>query len=148
MHATVRAGTRTDIDALVALDRVAHHGNTRAGHITRWCEQDAVLVAEANGEPAGYCVIEYTFFDHGFLTMLMVSESFRGRGIGATLLRAARAACVTPKLFTSTNLSNHAMQRLLHRAGWLSVGMLHDLDSGDPEVFYLHREPEQPLRNR
>jgi GNAT superfamily N-acetyltransferase len=69
--------------------------------------------------------------------MLMVAESARGHGVGERLLRAAAASCRTAKLFTSTNLSNHPMQLLLQRVGWRPVGMVHGLDDGDPEVFYL-----------
>jgi len=43
----------------------------------------------------------------------------------------------TAKLFTSTNLSNQPMQRLLARLGWRSVGIVYGLDEGDPELFYL-----------
>jgi hypothetical protein len=28
------------------------------------------------------------------------------------------------------------MDELLRREGWRAAGMLHDLDEGDPEVFY------------
>ncbi|MFB6715807.1 MULTISPECIES: hypothetical protein [unclassified Streptomyces] len=40
-------------------------------------------------------------------------------------------------MFTSTNVSNQPMQQLLQRAGWRPVGLLHGLDEGDPELFYL-----------
>ncbi|MFJ3091007.1 GNAT family N-acetyltransferase [Streptomyces sp. NPDC086838] len=78
-----------------------------------------------------------TFFEQGFVSMLMVAPSARGRGVGHRLLDAVAASCTTPKLFTSTNVSNQPMQRLLQRAGWSPVGLLHGLDEGDPELFYL-----------
>ncbi|MEV4400305.1 GNAT family N-acetyltransferase [Nonomuraea sp. NPDC049607] len=77
----------------------------------------------------GYCVVEYTFFEQGFVTMLMVAESARGYGIGASLLKAAAVSCRTAKLFTSTNVSNHPVQRLLRRAGWRAVRMVHGLEA-------------------
>lgn len=134
----VRVGTAVDADALVALDPVARSdGGERRSSIERWCREGSVLVADTPAGPVGYCVVEYTFFEQGFVAMLMVAESIRGHGIGERLLRAAAASCLTTKLFTSTNLSNQPMQRLLQRLGWRSVGMLHGLDDGDPEVFYL-----------
>ncbi|MFF9402504.1 GNAT family N-acetyltransferase [Streptomyces sp. NPDC014744] len=69
--------------------------------------------------------------------MLMVAPSARGRGVGRRLLDAVAASCETQKLFTSTNVSNLPMQQLLQRAGWRPVGLLHGLDEGDPELFYL-----------
>jgi GNAT superfamily N-acetyltransferase len=140
MNVTVRPSTRTDVEALVALDTVARHDRARAEIITRWCRAGAALVAEIMDTPVGYCVLEYTFFEQGFVSMLFVAEPARRKGIGTALLTAACAACTTQKLFTSTNLSNHAMHRMLEQAGWLPVGMLHGLDEGDPEVFYLHAQ--------
>ncbi|WP_406163621.1 MULTISPECIES: GNAT family N-acetyltransferase [unclassified Streptomyces] len=69
----------------------------------------------------------------------MVASSARSRGVGHRLLDAVAASCTTPKLFTSTNVSNQPMQRLLQRVGWSPVGLLHGLDEGDPELFYLCR---------
>ncbi|WP_312024788.1 GNAT family N-acetyltransferase [Nonomuraea sp. WAC 01424] len=110
------------------------------GHVQVRRER-SVLVASTPAGLVGYCVVEYTFFEQGFVTMLMVAEPARGHGVGERLLRAAAASCQTAKLFTSTNLSNHPMQRLLQRVGWRSVGMVHGLDEGDPEVFYLRTLP-------
>lgn len=96
----------------------------------------------------GYSVLEYTFFEQGFITMLMVSPNARRRGIGAHLLQAAEATCSTPKLLPSTNVSNHPMQSLLQRLGWHPVGLVHGLDEGDPELFYLFPPAQlQPLRS-
>ncbi|MFI9598195.1 GNAT family N-acetyltransferase [Nonomuraea sp. NPDC052265] len=135
---SVRAGRAGDAEALVILDSVARSdGGGRRGSIERWCRDGSVLVADTPAGLVGYCVVEYTFFEQGFVTMLMVAESARGHGVGERLLRAAAASCRTAKLFTSTNLSNHPMQRLLQRVGWPPVGMVHGLDDSDPEVFYL-----------
>ncbi|MEU3657158.1 GNAT family N-acetyltransferase [Streptomyces sp. NPDC032161] len=94
-------------------------------------------MAEDSSGPLGYGVLEYTFFEQGFVTMLMVAPGTRRRGVGAHLLNAVEASCTSPKLFTSTNVSNQPMQRLLQRAGWCPVGLLHGLDDGDPELFFL-----------
>ncbi|MGW2157609.1 GNAT family N-acetyltransferase [Nonomuraea sp. NPDC001699] len=139
---SVRAGGAVDAEALVVLDSVARSdGGERRGSIERWCRDGSVLVAGTPAGLVGYCVVEYTFFEQGFVTMLMVAEAARGHGVGERLLRAAAASCRTAKLFTSTNLSNHPMQRLLQRVGWRPVGMVHGLDEGDPEVFYLRTLP-------
>ncbi|MFJ7630855.1 hypothetical protein ACIQZN_30680 [Streptomyces sp. NPDC097595] len=57
-------------------------------------------------------------------------------------VRASRRGAGTPKLFTSTNVSNQPMQRLLQRAGWTPAGLLHGLDEDDPELFYLQKGRE------
>ncbi|MEU3703935.1 GNAT family N-acetyltransferase [Streptomyces anulatus] len=136
----VRRASESEADTLIGIDAIAAEGNgERQASIRRWCRQGLAVVAEDASGPLGYCVVEYTFFEQGFVTMLMVAPSARGRGGGQRLLNAAAASCTTPKLFTSTNVSNQPMQRLLQRNGWSPVGLLHGLDEGDPELFYLCR---------
>ncbi|MFB7477614.1 GNAT family N-acetyltransferase [Streptomyces anulatus] len=136
----VRRASESEADTLIGIDAMAVEGNgERQASIRRWCRQGLAVVAEDASGPLGYCVVEYTFFEQGFVTMLMVAPSARGRGVGHRLLTAAAASCTTPKLFTSTNVSNQPMQRLLQRNGWSPVGLLHGLDEGDPELFYLCR---------
>jgi ribosomal protein S18 acetylase RimI-like enzyme len=91
-------------------------------------------------EVAGYCATERAFFDHWFVMMLIVAEGARGQGIGSKLLLDAQRRCETAKLFTSTNLSNHPMQRLLAGLSWRSVGIIYGLDEGDPELVFLAPE--------
>jgi ribosomal protein S18 acetylase RimI-like enzyme len=134
---TVRRAETSDWSSLTEIDEIAATGRqARTADIRRWCEQGLVLMAESNSKPQGYLTLEYTFFEQGFVTMLMVASNARRCGVGVRLLYAAEAACTAPKLFTSTNVSNHPMQQLLQRAGWSAVGLLHGLDEGDPELFY------------
>lgn len=136
----VRRVSESEADALIGIDAVAIDGDDeRQASIRRWCQQGLAVVAEDVSGPLGYCVVEYTFFEQGFVTMLMVAPPARGSGVGHRLLEAVAASCTTPKLFTSTNVSNQPMQRLLQRAGWSPVGLLHGLDEGDPELFYICR---------
>ncbi|MFE5667001.1 GNAT family N-acetyltransferase [Streptomyces niveus] len=131
----VRRARAEDAGALIAVDSLADR--RRQAAVRRWCQEGSAVVAEGAAGPVGYCVVEYTFFEQGFVSMLMVAPAARGRGVGRSLLDAVAASCATPKLFTSTNVSNQPMQRLLQRAGWSPVGLLHGLDEGDPELFYL-----------
>ncbi|MEJ2859243.1 MULTISPECIES: GNAT family N-acetyltransferase [unclassified Saccharothrix] len=134
----VRRASESDAEALVGIDSVvAEDDGRRRASILRWCREGLAAVAEGASGPVGYCVVEYTFFEQGFVTMLMVAPGVRGRGVGARLLESAEKSCTAPKLFTSTNVSNQPMQRLLQRVGWKPVGLLHGLDEGDPELFYL-----------
>ncbi|MEU2543869.1 GNAT family N-acetyltransferase [Streptomyces roseolus] len=134
----MRRARPSDQQVLCGVDVVADGGDAeRRASIGRWCESGAAVVAEGEDGLLGYCVVEYTFFGQGFVAMLMVAPSARRRGVGRRLLDAAASSCTTEKLFTSTNVSNRPMQGLLERAGWLPVGLLHGLDAGDPELFYL-----------
>jgi GNAT superfamily N-acetyltransferase len=71
--------------------------------------------------------------------MLYVAEPCRRQGVGEALLRRVEWECSTPKVFTSTNVSNLAMHRLLNKMGYNVSGVIDGLDEGDPEVVYLKR---------
>jgi RimJ/RimL family protein N-acetyltransferase len=43
-------------------------------------------------------------------------------------------------LFTSTNQSNIAMQRLCESCGFERSGIVENLDEGDPELIYFKRK--------
>lgn len=138
----VRRADGTDRDALVAIDSVAGSGDSeRAASIRRWCERGSALVSEDASGPLGYAVLEYVFFEQGFVTMLMVAPAAHRRGVGVGLLRAVEAACTSPQLFTSANVSNQPMRALLLRAGWEPAGLVHGLDEGDPELFFRCPRP-------
>ena len=135
---SIRDTASADTSQVVALDRVAAGGDAeRRAAIERWAAAGSMRVAVAADEIVGYCVTERAFFGQWFIVMLMVAEGARCQGIGAELLLDARRQRETAKLFTSTNLSNQPMHRLLARLGWRSVGVVYGLDEGDPELFYL-----------
>jgi len=136
-HVT-RDAAPEDAPHVVAVDTVAVAGDSeRLASIERWITDCSMRVAIAADEIVGYCVTERAFFGHWFVVMLMVAEGARRQGIGAELLLDAQRQRDATKLFTSTNLSNQPMQRLLARLGWRSVGMVYGLEEGDPELFYL-----------
>jgi GNAT superfamily N-acetyltransferase len=96
-------------------------------------------VAERDGAVSGFVVFDYAFFENGFVHWLYVAPEKRRTGLGSALMRQCESICRTPKLFTSTNLSNLPMQALLNRLGYALTGTVHHLDEGDPELFYFKR---------
>jgi hypothetical protein len=81
-------------------------------------------------------ILEYTFFEHGFISLVYVNPQERRTGLGEMLLRYLMSICRTPKLFSSTNLSNLPMRTLFAKVGFEPSGIIHNLDSKDPEVIY------------
>jgi GNAT superfamily N-acetyltransferase len=57
-------------------------------------------------------VLEYTFFEHGFISLVFVDPEERRTGIGEMLFRYPISICRTPKVFSSTNRSNVPIQAL------------------------------------
>ena|SRR5687768_1901514 len=136
---SIRPAVENDIDALCALDHVARREGARRDFVRREVTSGNCLVAVADGTAIGYGVLNYNFYDNGFVDMLYVHTEHRRRGAGEALLRRMESLCRTPKLFTSTNLSNLSMQSLLAKLGYELSGVIHNLDEGDPEMVYFKR---------
>jgi len=136
---SIRQAVGNDVDALCALDHVARREGARRDFIRREVAAGNCHVAVAGGTVVGYGVLSYTFYDNGFVEMLYVRAEHRRRGAGEALLRRMESLCRTPKLFTSTNLSNLSMQSLLAKLGYELSGVIHNLDEGDPEIVYFKR---------
>ncbi len=135
----VRQATRTDIDAIIAVDREAARDENRRRHIREWVSGASAFVAMVDDAVAGYAVLEYTFFSQGFISMLIVAETSRRKGVGTALVSHLEAICKTGKLFTSTNESNEPMKALMQRMSYERSGIVHNLDDGDPELFFFKK---------
>lgn len=133
----IRSAVQADYEGLLALDTVASQEPERTLQIQGWIQQSQCYVAEREGILLGYGVLNYHFFGHGFVEMLMVGGSGRGQGIGSALLRYFRQISRTEKLFSSTNQSNQAMHGLFQKLGFQRSGVIENLDDGDPEIVYV-----------
>jgi ribosomal protein S18 acetylase RimI-like enzyme len=134
----IRPANGLDIEALAAIDMLAQTSSQRREFIMRSVANGrcSVLITPG-GQPAGYGVLDYSFYEYGFVPLIYVDAAHRCLGAGRLLLRHLENLCQTPKLFTSTNLSNLAMQALLGKMDYRLSGVLHDLDEGDPELVYV-----------
>ena len=134
----VRPASSLDIDALSAIDPLAQTGSQRREFITRSVAHGFTSVIEVEvAAPVGYGVLDYTFYENGFISMLYVQPADRRRGAATQLLRHLEGLCQTAKLFTSTNLSNVPAQALFSKTGYILSGVIHHLDENDPELVYM-----------
>ncbi len=140
MH--IRRGALPDRAAIKELDETITVEERRAQAIDRWLSDGQCWVA-VEERIVGYGVIAYTFFERGFVEVLYVAKSHRGRGVGLALMNHFCQICETADIFTSTNQSNVPMQRLLAKGGFRPSGLIENLDEGDPELVYF-----KPLRNK
>jgi GNAT superfamily N-acetyltransferase len=101
--------------------------------------------AESDRQVIAYAVFNHSFYDRGFVEMLYVTKSHRRQGVASALMRHLAGLCDTANLFTSTNRSNVAMQRLLLRAGFEPSGVIENLDEGDSELVYVKRLENQAV---
>ncbi|MDQ7794502.1 MAG: GNAT family N-acetyltransferase [bacterium] len=136
---TVRAGKPADLTGLIALDAVARREPRRVDFIRRSIEQATCFVAEQHSATIGYGVLTHSFYGNAMIEMVYVGKRFRRSVVGSALVRFAESLAKTPKVFTSTNLSNKPMQLLLGRHGYVLTGYIDNLDEGDPELVYFRR---------
>ena len=132
-----RTATDGDMPALVECDAYAQSNEPRRLALARWCAQDGVLLAEADGQILGFLVLEHSLFGHGFIPLICVRASARRAGVARFLLAEAESLCQTNKLFTSANATNEPAHALFARVGFVRSGTIENLEVGDPElVFY------------
>ena len=135
----LRIAAKTDADAIIAFDHIAASDPARVQFIHNQIKSGACYIAIIDANVVAYAVLNYKFYDNGWIEMLYVHPRFRRQGIGSALIRHLMNECRTPKLFTSTNQSNVPMQRLLATLGFDRSGFIENLDEGDPEwVYFKH----------
>ena len=135
----IRNATEHDIDRVISIDCIAATEETRRQHIREWVRSGCAIIVLIDERVVGYAVLEYTFFSYGFISMLIVQEAYRRRGIASALVKRLEKICNTAKLFTSTNESNAPMQALMASMSYEPSGIVHNVDEGDPELFYFKR---------
>ena len=126
-----------DVAAMLACDAYAQTHPERGDAVRTAVDRDLCMVAIRADQVAGYVLTHDDFFGHGFVSLVVVAPGQQRRGVGLRLLAAAADACRTEKLFTSTNQSNGAAQRLFASAGFVRSGRIDHLDEGDPELVYV-----------
>lgn len=131
---SIRLAIENDVKAICSFDEVAKQNERRRLFVSRSVEAGNCFVVTDDAQIAAYGVFVYTFFSNGFISMLYVHPDHRRFGVGMMLMKHFESICQTPKLFTSTNLSNLPMQSLLAKLNYKLSGVIHDLDENDPEL--------------
>jgi GNAT superfamily N-acetyltransferase len=133
---SIRLAVENDIDEIFSFEHIAQQSNSRQTFI-RHSVADRNCYIASYEQIVGYAVLEYSFYEMGFVSMLYVNEDWQRQGVGTKLLKHLESICRTDRLFTSTNLSNIRMQTLLAKLGYKLSGVIHDLDEDDPELVYV-----------
>jgi 8-oxo-dGTP pyrophosphatase MutT (NUDIX family)/GNAT superfamily N-acetyltransferase len=124
-----------DFEQIIRIDNL-----NRSDKIRRAIEQGDCFVAGSKSHILGFAIMNYSFFDNGFIELLVIAEVHRRRGIGSAMLMYLYRHCKTEKLFISTNESNSPMRRLLAKTGFAPCGKIDALDDGDPELFFVRKK--------
>lgn len=139
MTIDLRLARADDADAVCAIDPRAADTPGRRTFVEQSIAAGQCYVAVDGDAIVGYAVFDDSFFEQPFVSLLMVAERQRRRGVGARLMRHIESICPGEKLFTSTNESNTPMQRLCEKLGFVRSGFIENLDEADPEIIYFTR---------
>lgn len=140
MDVKIRKASIYDKSIIIAfssnLDKDEHILLNREDKISKAILDDECFIILADKKEAGFVIFDYRFFDQGWIELIIIDETYRGKGIGGKVFDLLCEQCKTDKVFTSTNRSNTRMQKALAKANFSFAGELNGLDDGDPELFY------------
>ncbi|MBI2526865.1 MAG: GNAT family N-acetyltransferase [Candidatus Rokubacteria bacterium] len=127
------AGPCTDLAALVI-------GQERAGpFIKSHLERHQLVVAEADGEVVGCLAYRTDWFQCTLVSLVVVREDFRRRGIAREFFKTVEAVSLSPRLFSSTEETNAPAIRMHTALGFAPSGYIDNLPQGTRELLFYRR---------
>lgn len=136
---TCRAAAYSDASAMLLVDDGGRLQRERTNFINQAITNRAAHVATIDGRVVAYGVLQQTFFNHSFLSLLVVHADHRRKGVGAWLLQHIEHVCKTPKLFTTIPASNFSAQAFLQKLGYATSGTIENLDDSEPQHIFFKR---------
>lgn len=134
----IRKANQEDINRLKQIDHLSYQPE-RASFIERAVSSGTAWVVVVKSEVVAYAVLNHSYFKRPTIAMLIVNSQQRRSGIGNSVVEHLEQICDGPEIWTSTNLSNTPMQRLLAKRGYHLTGFIDNLDPDDPELFYFKK---------
>ena len=140
----IRDPTPGDARSIVSLAATVI-GEQRATALVRaHVERREVLVAEDGGAAVGFLAYRTDWFQCTFVSLIVVAEQARRRGIARALFQALERRSASARLFSSTEETN-AVSIQLHRGlGFIPSGHIDNLPQGYRELLFykrIHRSP-------
>lgn len=134
MEISVRRALQSD------LRFVSQDGHTNTEIIRQKIEQREVLIAEVDGEPAGYLRIELLWSIQPYLSLIRVLERYRGKGVSRVLLEHLENGLRGEGhavLFSSSQVDEAEPQAWHRHMGFQECGVITGLNEGGVgELFF------------
>ncbi len=134
----IRLAGYLDADAIIRLDPVVQNDRIRVNFIHQTVTSRNCYMALIDKQAVGYGVLDYSFFGHGFVSMLYVGREFRRQGVGSGLMRHMERTCKTGKLFTTVHESNTPLHAFLEKLDYRPSGAIENLaDEGCERIYFI-----------
>jgi len=122
-------------------------GTERAGaFIKSHLERHHLIVAETDGEVIGFLAYRTDWFQCTFVTLTVVREDYRRRGIAREFFKSVEVVSPTPRLFSSTEETNAVSIRMHTALGFTPSGHVDNLPQGTRELLFYKRIPPRGAR--
>jgi GNAT superfamily N-acetyltransferase len=112
-----------------------------ASFIKSHLERHHLIVAEAEGQVVALLAYRTDWFQCTFVTLVVVGEDYRRRGIARELFRAVETTSLSPRIFSSTEETNAASIRMHAALGFSPSGHIDNLPQGTRELLFYKRVP-------
>ena len=117
-------------------------GEERAGaFIKSHMERHHLIVAEAEQDVVGFLAYRTDWFNCTFVSLVVIREDFRRKGIAREFFKAVEAISPTPRLFSSTEETNAVSIRMHAALGFKPSGHIDNLPQGSRELVFYKRIP-------
>jgi GNAT superfamily N-acetyltransferase len=122
-------------------------GEDRAGpFIKSHMERHHLIVAEADKEIVGFLAYRTDWFQCTFVSLVVVREDFRRKGIAREFFKSVEAVSPSPRVFSSTEETNAASIRMHTALGFQPSGHIDNLPQGTRELLFYKRIPPRSIR--
>jgi len=137
----IRSPRAEDARALVTLAALGL-GERRAAPLVRaHVERREVLVADEGDEVIGLLAYRTDWFECTFVSLVVVAEERRRRGVARALFDAVERRSPHPRLFSSTEERNTEAIRMHRALGFAPSGHIDNLPQGYRELLFYKRLP-------
>lgn len=132
----IRSAVCADLEQIIGIDLSTRNHQSRRALVESAIGRGECLMALDNGLLLGYGLMNYGFFNRGFVALIWVDVAHRRRGVATALFDEFERRCQSSRIFSSANRSNLATCGFLTSRSYVLSGMVQDLDEDDPEMFY------------
>jgi ribosomal protein S18 acetylase RimI-like enzyme len=121
-------------------------GPDRAGPLVKaHLERHHLIVADVDDEVVGLCTYRTDWFQCTFVSLVVVEERYRRRGIARELMRSVEAVSSTPRIFSSVEETNGPAIRMHAALGFTPSGHIDNLPQGTRELLFYRRVPPRRI---
>lgn len=115
-------------------------GADRAGTFVKsHFERHQIMVAEVSGEVVGFLAYRTDWFQCTFVSLVVVREDFRRKGIAREFYRTVETVSLSPRIFSSTEETNATSIQMHTALGFSPSGHIDNLPQGVRELLFYKR---------